>query len=135
MPVLSHSDIESFLLHVKEQVESERILYGAQILSAVEKIAEEKEIDPVEIQDYIFAEQWLLLNVPMLQDDRPSMKRHHEAVLQDKYEYYNRTGNFEGLYTWIASVLRNIGFTDYQADTFIAAAKKIGEKLHKRNGK
>lgn len=131
MPVLTHIDIEIFLKHVQEQLENERVLYEFQIVNAVEKLNEEKNLS--DIREQIFIQQWMLINIPQLQDNRPAVKQQHEAVMRDKFEYYNRNRNFEGLYTWVASVLRNIGFTDYEANSVIIAAQKIGKKICSRN--
>lgn len=133
MSVLSHTDVERFIAYAGEQLENKRVLYEAQIISAVEKLAEEKNINLSEMQENVFAEQWLLVNIPGLQDDRPAMRQHHEAVMKDKFEYYRRTNNFDGLCTWISSVLQNIGFTDYEANRLISTAVKIGRKLYNRN--
>lgn len=131
MPVLTHIDIERFIKYVQEQLENERVLYEIQIVNAVEKLTEETDLS--DIREQIFIQQWILINIPQLQDNRPAVKQQHEAVMRDKFEYYNRNHNFEGLYTWVASVLRNIGFMDNEANSVLTAAQKIGKKICSRN--
>ena len=52
--------------------------------------------------------------------------------MREKFSYYNRRNNMEGLYVWVGSLLKNIGFTDYQADQFLNAVTRIGQRLYKK---
>jgi hypothetical protein len=134
MAILSKEEVNSFIRYASEQLENERILYESSIIRSVEQISEERGVELSTLKSHIYSQFWMLANIPQLQSDKASMKSHHEKVMSEKMEYYNKINNFEGAYIWVSTLFKNIGFTEYDADKLILVIKKIGAKLyHKAN--
>lgn len=132
MSILSKMEIDKFIKYTEEQLDSERILYESKIISAVEKLAEEKGIKREECDSSIYAQQWMIINLPALQSEKSAMQKHHQEIMEEKFEYYNRVGNLDGLSIWVGSILTNIGFTDFQANELVSVVYKIGTRLYKK---
>lgn len=135
MAILSKEEVNSFIRYASEQLENERILYESSIIRSVEQISEERGVELSALKSQIYSQFWMLANIPQLQSDKASMKSHHEKVMSEKMEYYNKINNFEGVYIWVGTLLKNIGFTEYEADKLILVIKKIGAKLYQKANK
>ena len=132
MSLLSREDIENIIKRVKDQVENEKIMYEDRIINSVQDIFIDQELATIDIKPENYAKQWMIINIPRIQSDRSAMESHHGKIMTEKFEYYNRTNNFDGLITWVSSLLRNIGFTDSQANRLLTLIIKIGELLYKK---
>jgi hypothetical protein len=132
MAVLSCEQIERIIKEAEEQLNNERVLYEGRIVEAVDEWQRTEGEILEEFSAIIYTQKWLLFNVPQIQNDKAAMQRHHEEIMIDKFRYYNKSKNFDSLFVWIGSLLKNIGFTDYQAEKYISLAVKVGEKLFNR---
>jgi hypothetical protein len=132
MAILSKEEVNSFIRYASEQLENERILYESLIIRSVEQISEDNGVELSTLKSHIYSQFWMLANIPQLQSDKASMKNHHEKVMSEKMEYYNKINNFEGVYIWVGTLLKNIGFTEYEADKLLLVIKKIGAKLYQK---
>ncbi|MDT8717226.1 hypothetical protein IAI10_11210 [Clostridium sp. 19966] len=131
MSILSRDSVEGFLKYAKDQLKNNSILYEGRIMSSVEEITEENRKADY-INEFVFAQQWILMNMPQLMENNTSMQRKQEELMKEKFEYYNRTKNYGSMSAWISATMKNIGFTDYEAETFMDISVKVGEKLFEK---
>jgi hypothetical protein len=132
MPLLANEDIRHFLRNINDQLENERILNENRIIDAAHRWAEEKNICVDQCEEKIYAQQWMIRNLPQLQSDKAAMQDHFEKIMIEKFDYYNKSKNQVALLVWVTAMLKNIGFTDQDADLFMNQLSDIGKMLDKK---
>lgn len=131
MSILSRESVEEFLRYAKNQLNNSSVLYEGSIMGRVEEMLSE-DLEEKELNEFIFTQQWIIMNLPQLMENKASLQRKQEELMLDKFQYYNRTKNYGSMSAWIEATMKNIGFTDYESEIFMNTALKIGEKLFEK---